>query len=448
MIQHKTGKTPLLRLLAVLGYVFSPFFLFSQASLKDSLLAEVTLKNAIEYAIIHQPVIRQSLIDQEIVESSIKGKLSEFYPQINFNYNLQHNFIVQTAVIGGNTIKLGAENLSAGQLTVSQAIFNKDLLLANRSKTAVRQQAVQTTSSNKIELAAAVSKAFYEVLSTMQQIHISRENIVRIERSLKDAYNQYTSGIADKIDYKRATINLNNSKASLRSNEAMLNAKLEYLKSLMGYPVSGNLNIVYDSTRLEQEILLDTLQSPDYNARIEYRLLETQKNLLEYNLKYNKWSYFPTVSANGAYNFNYQNNDLGKLYSDNFPYSFAAISVGFPIFQGGKRKSNTRIATLDLQKNELDIVNLKSKVNADYTQAMAVYKSSLYYYLGLKENLLLAQEVYDVVQLQYRSGIKTYLEVITSETDLRTSQIMYFTAMYQLMAAKIDVQKSLGQIIY
>ena len=355
---------------------------------------------------------------------------------------------MQTTVIGGNPVKLGVDNTSAGQFTVSQAIFNKDVLLANRSKNDVRLKSKQATSNNKIELAADVSKAFYDVLSTEQQIKVSETNILRIEQSLKDAYNQYKSGIADKIDYKRATISLNNAKASKRSNEELLKAKLEYLKSLMGYPVSGNLNIVYDSLQMEKEIVLDTLKGANYNDRIEYQLLETQKRLLQYNLKYNKWSYLPTVSANGAYNLNFQSNNFGKLYNTNFPNSFAAITMGFPIFQGGKRKANVHAAELELQRNDLDIENFKNIVNSGYVQALAVYKSNLQYYLALKENLGVAKEVYDIIQLQYRSGIKTYLEVITSETDLRTSEINYYTAMYQLLASKIDVQKAAGQIIY
>ncbi|MBC7889201.1 MAG: TolC family protein [Ferruginibacter sp.] len=431
-----------------IGLVLVPFMLLSQVTPRDSLLAEVTLKNAIDYAILHQPLIRQSLIDQQIVESTIKSKLSEMYPQVNFNYSLQHNFIIQTAVIGGNNVKLGVNNTSAGQFTFTQSIFNKDVLLANRTRTDVRQQARQATSSNKIDVAADVSKAFYDVLSTMQQIKISGENILRIERSLKDAYNQYKSGIADKIDYKRATITLNNSNAAKKSNEELLKAKLEYLKSLMGYPVTGTLNIVHDTTRLEKEILLDTLQGPDYTTRIEYRLLETQKRLLQYNVKYYKWGYLPTVSANGAYNLNYQNNNFGKIYGNNYPSSFAALTLGFPLFQGGKRKAEIRIAEFDLQRNELDIINLKMAVNAGYAQALAMYKNNLQNWLALKENLLLAKEVYDIIQLQYRSGIKAYLEVITAETDLRTSQINYYTAMYQLLASKIDVQKALGQINY
>ena len=436
------------KFLSVFGSMFFPVLLFAQANTKDSLLAEVTLKKAVDYAIIHQPLIKQALIDQEIVESSIKTRLAEMYPQINFNYNLQHNFIIQTAVIGGNNVRLGVNNTSAAQFTFTQALFNKDVLLASKTRADVRQQALLSTGSNKIEVAAAVSKAFYDLLSTIQQIKIAAENIVRIERSLKDAYNQYKSGVADKIDYKRATITLNNTIASKRSNEALLEAKMEYLKSLMGYPVAEKLNIVYDSTQMENEVVLDTLQTPDYRARVEFRQLETQKKLLQYNVKYYQWSYLPTVSANGAYNLNYQNNSFTKIYGNNYPSSFAAITMGFPIFQGFKRKENTRIAMLNLQRNELDIIRLKNNVNAGYAQALAAYKSNLENYLTLKENILLAKEVYDVIQLQYRSGIKTYLEVITSETDLRTAQINYYTALYQLLASKIDVQKALGQINY
>jgi outer membrane protein len=448
MNEHIAKKQPPLQVLSLILFLICPLLMFSQSAEKDSLLQEVTLKSAIDYAIVHQPQIKQSLVDQEILETSIKSKLADWYPQINFNYNLQHNFVIQTIIIGGNPVKLGVNNTSAGQFTVSQAIFNKDVLLASRTKTDVRLQARQATSSNKIDLAAEVSKAFYDVLSTQQQIKVSETNILRIEQSLKDAYNQYKAGIADKIDYKRATISLNNSKATKRSNEELLVAKLEYLKSLMGYPELGKLNIVYDSLQMEKEIVLDTLKAADYSARIEYKLLSTQRRLLEYNLKYNKWSYLPTVSANGAYNLNFQNNILNKLYTNNFPNSYAALTVGIPIFQGGKRKENVRAAELELNRNNLDIEQFKNIVNSGYAQALAIYKSNLQNYLALKENLGVAKEVYDIIRLQYRSGIKTYLEVITSETDLRTSEINYYTAMYQLLASKIDVQKALGQINY
>ena len=447
MHQQKSTSRPF-KFITVVVLIFLPVILLAQVTRQDSLLTEVTLANAINYAIAHQPQIQQSLLDEQVTEYTIKSKLSEMYPQLNFNYTLQHNFINQTTVIGGNLIRLGVGNNSAGQFTVNQAIFNKDVLLANRTRRDVRLQSALFTSSNKIDVAAEVAKAFYGMLSTMQQINISAENILRIERSLKDAYNQYKAGITDKTDYKRATITLNNTVASKKSSQVLLKAKEEYLKTLMGYPEAANLNIVYDTTHMENDIVLDTLAVPDYKARVEYRLLETRQRLLQYNVKYYRWGYLPTVSANGAYNLNYQNNDFAKVYSNNFPNSFAALTLAFPIFQGGRRKADIHVAELKLQRNQLDIVTLRNLVNSGYAQALATYKSNLYNYLALKDNLALAQEVYDVIQLQYRSGIKTYLEVITAETDLRTSQINFNNAMYQLLSSKVDVQKTLGQINY
>ena len=447
MHQQKSTSRPF-KFITVVVLIFLPVILLAQVTRQDSLLTEVTLANAINYAIAHQPQIQQSLLDEQVTEYTIKSKLSEMYPQLNFNYILQHNFINQTTVIGGNLIRLGVGNTSAGQFTVNQAIFNKDVLLANRTRRDLRLQSALFTSTNKIDVAAEVAKAFYGLLSTMQQINISAENILRIERSLKDAYNQYKAGITDKTDYKRATITLNNTVASKKSSEVLLKAKKEYLKTLMGYPEAANLNIVYDTTHMENDIVLDTLAVPDYKARVEYRLLETRQRLLQYNVKYYRWGYLPTVSANGAYNLNYQNNDFAKVYSNNFPNSFAALTLAFPIFQGGRRKADIHVAELKLQRNQLDIVTLRNLVNSGYAQALATYKSNLYNYLALKDNLALAQEVYDVIQLQYRSGIKTYLEVITAETDLRTSQINFNNAMYQLLSSKVDVQKTLGQINY
>ncbi|MEO5945124.1 MAG: TolC family protein [Ferruginibacter sp.] len=426
----------------------SSFSANAQSNNNDSLLTKVTMQSAVDYAIKHNPLVNRSLVDEEITNANIKSKLADWYPQVNFNYSLQHNFILPTNVIAGNQIKAGVNNTSAGQFTASQLIFNRDVLLASRTKDDVRLQSSQATISTKIDLAAAVAKAFYDVLATSQQVRVAAENIIRTERSLQDAYNQYKVGLVDKIDYKRATITLNNTKASKRSNEDLLIAKTEYLRSLMNYPGSDSLHIEDDSLEMENNTLLDTLQTPDYKNRIEYRLLETQRNLLKANVAYNHWSYLPSVSANGAYNLNFQNNNFGKLYGTNYPNSFAALTLGFPIFQGGKRKANLQAAELQLNKNDFDLVNIKNNVNAQYQQALAVYKGSLVNYLALKDNVDLAKEVYDVVQLQYRNGIKTYLEVVQSETDLRTSQINYYNALYQLLASKIDVQKASGQINY
>jgi outer membrane protein len=428
-------------LLACLLAIAMPLLLpAQQSSTSDSVLQQATIENVIQYAVKRQPLIQQSLIDQEITETTIKSKLADWY----FN----HVFQLNTFVVAGEVRNVGFKNTSALQFTATQNIFNRDVLLASRTARDVRQLARQNTSSTKIDVAVSVSKGFYDVLATEQQIKVTRQDITRLERSLKDAQAQYNAGVTDKTDYKRASIALNNTRAQLKSNEELLKAKVEILKALMGYPASQPLNIVYDSLQMEKEVALDTLQTVNFNSRIELQTLQTQRRLQQANVKYNKWSYLPTVAANGAYNLNFQNDQFSKVYNKDYPYSFAGLTVSVPIFQGGKRKYNIQNAEWQLKSIDWQETSLKNNISSEYAQAMAIYKSNLASYLALKENMELAQEVYDVINLQYRSGVKTYLEVITAESDLRTARINYYNALYMVLAGKIDVQKALGQINY
>ncbi len=428
--------------------LFFPYLLIAQQNEEDTLLHQATLENCIHYAIVHNPNLKNAKLDEDITEATIKSRLADWYPQVNFNYNFQHNFQLPTSNFNGNIISIGSKNTSGLQFGATQNIFKSDLLLASRSARDVRLQSKQNTKEQNINIAVMVSKAFYDVLLTTQQIDVTEQDIERIELSLKDAYYQYQSGIADKTDYKRATISLNNAKAQKKFGDETIKAKFSYLKELMGYPSSKDLELVYDSAKMADEILLDTLQEVSYDNRIEIQLLETQKKLQQYNLQYYKWSFLPEVSAFGNYNLNYLNNQFGKLYGQSYPNSYAGVLLSIPIFQGGKRLQQIKQAELEVSQVDNSISSIRNNINTQYAQALATYKSNLYNYYSLKENLSLANEVYDVIRLQYRSGVKTYLEVINAETDLRTAQINFYNALYQLLSSKVDVEESLGNIIY
>ncbi|MET0637609.1 MAG: TolC family protein [Chitinophagaceae bacterium] len=422
----------------------SPLALLAQE--RDSVLVNPTLDKVLQYALDRQPVVQQSLIDVQITDQQIRSRLADWYPQISFNYVFQRNFQVPTNIIGGQPIQLGVANTSGLQFLGTQNIFNRDLLFASRTKGNVQLQAKQQVVNTKIDVVANVSKAFYDVLATQEQINVSIANITRLERSLKDATSQYNAGLVDKTDYKRAMILLNNARAALKANQQAVIAKTAFLKSIINYPVTQNLDISYDTASLEADIPVDTLQGIDVTRRIEFQILETQRKLQEANVRYNKWSYLPTLNANGGYFRNFLDDRFSKLYDRAFPQSFAGLTFAIPIFQGGKRKYDLNVAKLQLKRTDLDIINLKNEINSEYYNALAAYKSSLANYLAVKENVVLAQEVYDVITLQYRSGIRTYLDVVIAEAELRTSQITYYNALYDVLSSKIDVQRSLGNI--
>lgn len=410
------------------------------------LLKDASLQQVLDFALNYNPTYQKNLLDEQIMKSGVRVSLSDWMPQASFGGSLQHNLKLQQTVVAGNVITMGLKNTSNLQFMATQQILNKEVIASSITAKSIKQQASQLAESSKIDLVVNTTKAYFDFLAIQQQIQVSKENIVRLDRALKDATSLYESGVTDKIDFKRATIALNTAKAQLKTNEELLKAKEAALKVIIGYSETAPLSIKTDIEQIERELLVDTLQKVVYENRVEYRMLESNKAIQKGNLKYASLAYMPSIYGSAVYNINYMNNQFRDLYNTDYPNAYVALNVSFPLFTGLKRVENIRQQKWKLKQIDYDIKNFENVANSQYYTALAMYKSQLASYEALKENLVLAQEVYDVIELQYKEGVKSYLELITAETDLRSASINYYNSLYMIMSAKVELEKAAGKI--
>ncbi len=464
-------------------------------SVNDTTARNLTLQQCIDFALRFQPAVRQAAIDEQINERDIRIGLSAWLPQVTSAGSYDRYFQraatlasssgsstgtttgsgtgTTTGTGTGTTTGTGtgtgattgststtttgststqpitaiARNVSTLGLQASQVIFNNDVLLASRASKYSRVYYKEGSEIARISVVSDVSKAFFDVLLSQKQYDILNEDIKRLQRSLKDAYVRYQAGIADKTDYKQATIALNNSLASRKQTQEAVNSKTAYLKQVMGFTPQRAINLQYDSTKFVSELTIDTNQVLDVTRRVEFRQLATQKNLDYLNVNYYKYGYLPSLSAFASYNLLYFNDDFSQLYRDAYPTSLAGLSISLPIFQGTRRLQNLSKARLQVDRADLDIINSRNVISTEYVQALANYKSNYTNWVLLSQNVDLAKDVYSVVSLQYREGIKTYTDVLVAQSDLRTAELNYYNALFMLLSSKIDLQKALGLII-
>jgi outer membrane protein len=427
--------------------------LFAQSA-PDVIADSADLNTCLVYAMNHQPLVQQLKINEEISRRDVGIALSDWLPQVDLTGNFQKyvkqpvSFFPDPSNPEGpkQEITTGVKNTSAIQLNANQTIFNSDVLIAGTSAKYYKLRSRQTTNQSRIQLVVEVSKAYYDVLLSAARMDFLQEDFSRQQKSLKDARSQYEAGVSDKIDYQRASISLNNIKAEMYGTGEEIKAKYAYLKEVMGYPSDQPLKVSYDSARMMKDAWIDTLNGVNYHNRVEYQLLLTGLKLQKSNANYYKLSFLPELSAFANYNLVYQSDALVDLYRSDYPNSAVGLRLSFPIFKGTKRIQQLKRANLQYEEMALDTLNMKNRMNTEYEQSMASYKSNLKAYEAALENATIANEVYNTVRLQYNQGIKTYLEVIVSETDLRTSRINQLNALYRLLSSKIDVENALGDI--
>ena len=421
---------------------------------KDTVLSKVTLSQCITYALANQSLIKQSLLDEAITKREIRIALSGWYPQLEFDANVQQ-YLQAPLSYYPNLLNPAAPKISypstatyvsAGIFSANQTLYSNNLFFAARTSRELRNQASENTENSKINTYVDVTKAFFDVLLTEEQIKVLNEDIIRLQRNYQDAYSLYQNGLTDKIDYQRTEISLSNAQAQRKSTEEALKAKYSVLKQFMGVFPEKQLIVSYDSSKYENEILFDTTKNLDYNKRIEYQLLQTTLNLQNSQISYYRWSFIPTLSAFYDYDPQFQNNKFSDLYNKNFPASMFGLKLTIPLFQGMNRLENLSKAKLQYQRIQLGMNYLKSEINSEYMLALSGYISNLNELRIAKNNITIAKDIFNTVKLQYDKGIKAYLEVIVSETDLRTSELNYLNILFQVLTSKMDLEKALGEI--
>lgn len=437
------------RIFFLLGFVSVTICTSAQTTDSSQLF---TLDQCVDYALHHQPSLDQSLLNISIAQATNAINLSAWLPQVNLTGSFTHYFQQPSAVVDtGGTVrveKTGVANTAIPGLGISQAIFTPALLFASKSAPLLIKQAELITDSTKINIVASVTQSFYNLLFTFQQIDILKQDTARLTRNYNDAYHQYIGGIVDETDYKEAAITLNNSMAQLKQATENVLPQYAMLKQLMGLPPEKQFNISFDTAQMMNEIAFDTTQQLQYEKRIEYQQLKTSKALQHELVNYYRLAFLPSVSAFYNYNYEYENNTFSKLFDNAYPNSLIGLDINVPLFTGFWRLQSLRRARLQEKVIDYGALSLRSEIYTEYATALANYKSNLYNYNVLKDNVEMARDVDRVVLLQYHQGTVAYLNVITAETNLETSEISYTNALFQLLSSKIDLEKAMGYISY
>ena len=414
----------------------------------------LTLDQCIVYALKYQPTLMRSYLNVSIAQKTNAINLSAWLPQVNFGINVMHYYVLPTSFSlnsldpTGPPLKghPGVINSVTPQVYATQTIFSPDVLNSAMNAHLFVQQARQSSDSAKINLVTTVSKAFYSLLLTLEQIAVYKEDTTRLGKNLRDTYRQYMGGIVDKTDYKQASITLNNSKAQLKQASENVRPQYATLKQLMGFPPEKNFNVNFDEPQMMQQIAFDTTQQLKFEDRIEFQQLQTAKSLQQQSINYYRTQFLPTLSAFYYYNYQYESNTTGNLFTQAYPYSYIGGTLTLPLFTGFRRLESIQRAKMQKEQLDWTEVNLKLLIYSQYTTALANYKSNLYNLSMLQDNVVMAKDVYGVVTLQYKQGIVAYLNVITAETNLISSQINYINALFQLLSSKVDLESAMGKI--
>ena len=99
---------------------------------------------------------------------------------------------------------------------------------------------------------------------------------------------------------------------------------------------------------------------------------------------------------------------------------------------------------MDQSLNNLD--NLRLSIDNEVEQAKTNFRSAIATMDFQKRNMELAEEVYNQTKKKYEMGLGSNIEINTAQTELKTAQTNYISALYDAIIAKVDYLKATGKL--
>lgn len=425
-------------------------------------VTQLTLQNALKYALEANQQARKARLDIENADYKINEVKSRALPQVNGSASLTHNPVQQLTplpnIFGPSPnpnetilVTFGQKwNANTG-LSLTQNLFDKSVftgLSAAKTSREFYQLNAQLTDEQVIE---QVATNYYQILVQRQQLAVIDSSISNTQRLKNVLQGLFDNGLAKKIDVDRVTVaksNLQNQRQQLLNAVSLLENQLKFY---MGMEINTPVEIPSaDLTSITPKLVLPGEQI-DVTGRTEYLLLKKQEDLLKLQKEAYISEYYPSLSLSGSYSFQGTGNKFplfkGQSSGVNwFDAASVSLNLRIPLFNGFATKNRVKQADVSIRKVNEDIANTNLALNLAFENAKTQINNSVITLNNSKDNERLAEEVFNNTQNNYNNGLATLTDLLDAERSLTEARNNHAAALLNYRVAEIQLVKSQGQL--
>jgi len=423
-----------------------------------SSLAQQTysLEEAIEFAAKNNASVKNAILGIESANQKVKETRAIGLPQISASGEFQNFLDIPVSVLPGNALnpagdpnelialQFGTEYNAKGSLNANQLIFNGSYIVGLQTSKKFKKVSEFQKTKTIQDVKENVIKAYYGALVAEKTV----VTLTEISETSKSIYNQtkglFEEGLIEEDNVTQLSLNVLTSQNSLNSAKRQLEDAKNLLKFQMGMEVNETISLSSDFDAVISS--LDAAQSEvtsDISQNIDFLLLNQQRELNVLNVKYEQSQYLPSLTAFFTHQQNALRNDFDLLQSGNpwFPTTIWGLNLSVPIFSSGSRMALVSQAKIELKQTENNLAQLEKGLSIQTQAAKTKYSNAFETYNTSKEAVAISKKIYDNYQIKFKEGLISSLDLSQIQTQYLSAQTQYIQSMYNLVTAKIELDK-------
>lgn len=288
------------------------------------------------------------------------------------------------------------------------------------------------------EIRLNVSRAYYDLQQTDENVRISQSAVENAQASLKDAMALEKAGVGTRFDVLRSQVNLANSQQDLTNAISQQQIARRKLAPLLNLPQSVSIS-AGDPVKLAglwQHPLEQSIVTA-YQNRPELQQNLAQRKIGEAQIKQALSSSGPQVSLVGRYNLLDQFDDQTSV-SDGYSLG---LQASINLYSGGAGTARAAQAKTSIAIAETQFSEQRNQIRFQVEQAYSTQASSLENVQTSNVALEQAKESLRLARLRFQAGVGTQSDVINALNDLTRSEGNRVKAILDYNRALTELQR-------
>jgi outer membrane protein len=394
-----------------------------------------TLQEAIALAYRTNPTLQAQRASQRALDETVPQARAGLRPNVDVTgtggYSRTDNkgAGVPETDTGGVSIGLSQTLYSGGRIGHAISAAEANVLAGRENLRSVEQQVL-----------ASVIQAYVDVQRDIEILEIRQQNLTVLRRQLDESNARFEVGEITRTDVAQSESRLATSQADLAAAQAQLSVSRAAYAAVVGQ-APGTLVAPPQLPGVPSDFdaALDTglVENPSVLAA-EYALQAAEQGVAAARAEY-----LPSVGLTASYG---GSGDLSGLDLADRTAFTAGASISIPLFTGGLNQSRVAQARERANAAQIQIEGQRRTVLQNVSSAYAQVISAKASLTAGEEGVRAATVAAEGVRQEAQVGLRTTLDVLNQELELRTAQIQLTNARRNEYVAQAQLLSAMGRL--
>ena len=395
-----------------------------------------SLQQCIDYAIEHNIQLKQNEIAEQQGAADLAQKRAELFPSLSFSTTQSISYrplqesasnIVTNGIANNSTNKF-TENGNYG-LNASWTVWDGGANYKNvKAQKLQNQISALTTQTTANSIQEQITQLYIQILYSKDALEVNRSMAETAQSQHERGKEMFEQGQISKADLTQLESQAASAEYDCVATQTQIANYTRQLKELLEITDGRKFDIqgIRTADDVATQIIpnVGEVYQAALNSRPEIQSGRLNVDAAELDIDIAKAGYYPSISITagiGDSHYSGSRESAGEQMKQNLNAS-AGVTLSIPIFDNKRNKTNLKKAKLTKMDSELQLQDQQKQLYSTIEGYWLNAYNNQQQYVASLAQLKSAQSSYELLDEQFKNGLKNIVELMNGRDELMSAQ--------------------------